>query len=171
MLVTASGFYRGKDGKPLPRPADTPDAHYLVKGRGLPAGLPGYLAGNQLLAGSEENLFIYDLPSGKQVGQPVKWTRRGCTGTRASRHLLTTRYRGNSAWVDLDTGGVTPLLGVRPGCQVNNNLYPANGVLNIPNLTAGCTCNYTPISTACVPTGVVTRSGGNDSTSEVDSDD
>ena len=89
----------------------------------------------------------------------MSWTRRGCTGTRASTHLLTTRYRGNSAWIDLESCEITPLLGVRPGCSVNNNLYPANGVLNIPNLTAGCTCNYAPVSMACVPVSVVEDRG------------
>ncbi len=49
--------------------------------------------------------------------------------------------------------------GIRPGCQVNNNLYPANGVMNMPNLTAGCTCNFAPASVACVPAGVVRRGG------------
>ena len=33
----------------------------------------------------------------------------------------------------------------------------ANGLLNIPNLTAGCTCNYAPVSAACVPARVVER--------------
>ena len=63
-------------------------------------------------------------------------------------------------WIDLDSHEITPLLSVRPGCGLNNNLYPANGVLNVPNLTAGCTCNYTPISVACVPAVVVQRGGG-----------
>jgi len=43
--------------------------------------------------------------------------------------------------------------------EVNNNRYPANGVMNVPNLTAGCTCNYAPVSMACVPAGVVERGG------------
>ena len=109
---------------------------------------------------SDETLLVYDLPSGEPIGEPLKWVRRGCTGTRASTHLLTTRYRGNSAWIDLDSREITPFLGIRPGCSVNNNLYPANGVLNMPNLTAGCTCNYAPVSVACVPAGVVERGGG-----------
>ena len=70
---------------------------------------------------------------------------------------MTTRYRSNSAWIDLDTCEITPFLGIRPGCQVNNNLYPANGVLNMPNLTGGCTCNFAPASVACVSSGVVRR--------------
>ncbi|NLY02104.1 MAG: PQQ-binding-like beta-propeller repeat protein [Rhodopirellula sp.] len=155
IVVTPSGFYRGSDGEPLPpkfEKSDSPRRRLVVQGRGLPEpGLPGYIAGSKLLTGNEETLQVVDMPSGELIGEPLKWVRRGCTGTRASAHLLTTRYHGNSAWIDLDSREITPLLGVRPGCSVNNNLYPANGVLNIPNLTAGCTCNYAPVSMACVP--------------------
>ena len=156
ILVTPTGFYRANDGEALTLQSDPPSTGFVVKGKGLPEpGIPGYIAGNRLLTGNEENLIIYDMTSGVPIGDPLHWTRRGCTGTRASTNLLTTRYRGNSAWIDLDSGEITPLLGVRPGCQINNNLYPANGVLNIPSLTAGCTCNYAPLSTACVPADAV----------------
>ena len=105
-------------------------------------GLPGLIAGQNLLTGNDETLQVYGLPSAELIGKTLKWVRRGCTGTRASTHLLTTRYKGNSAWIDLTSREITPFLGIRPACSVNNNLYPANGVLNIPALTAGCTCNY-----------------------------
>lgn len=156
IVVTPAKFYRGSNGEPLPQQPDHPEDAFVVKGRGLPEmGLPGYIAGNRLLTGDEQNLLIYAMPTGERIGEPLSWARRGCTGTRASTHLLTTRYRANSAWIDLESCAITPLLGVRPGCGVNNNLYPANGVLNIPNLTAGCTCNYAPVSMACVPASVV----------------
>lgn len=156
VVVTTTGFYHAATGEPLDHQPSASQGGLVVKGRGLPeSGLPGYIAGDKLLTGNEENLIIHDIASCEQLGQPLKWTRRGCTGTRASTHLLTTRYRGNSAWIDLKSGQITPLLGIRPACQVNNNLYPANGVLNIPALTAGCTCNYAPLSTACVPADVV----------------
>jgi outer membrane protein assembly factor BamB len=156
LVVTPTGFYRGSDGTPVPQQSDAPRTRLVVQGRGLPeGGLPGLIAGQRLLTGDEENLLVYDIPSAAQIGEPLKWFRRGCTGTRASTHLLTTRYRSNSAWIDLDSREITPLLGVRPGCSVNNNLYPANGVLNMPNLTAGCTCNFAPASVACVPAAVV----------------
>jgi outer membrane protein assembly factor BamB len=158
IVVTPQGFYRGSDGEP--RPSELPKSGFAIEGRGLPEpSLPGYIAGNRLLTGNEQNLQIYDLLSGKQVGEPLSWVRRGCTGTRASTYLLTTRYRANSAWIDLGNREITPLLGVRPGCSVNNNLYPANGVLNIPNLTAGCTCNYAPVSVACIPATAVQSAG------------
>ena len=160
MVVTPSGFYRGSDGEPLARQAGPSKTRLVVQGRGLPEpGLPGLIAGQKLLTGNEETLVVYDLPSGERLGEPLQWVRRGCTGTRASTHLLTTRYRGNSAWIDLANREITPFLGIRPGCSVNNNLYPANGVLNMPALTAGCTCNYAPVSVGCVPAGVVRRSG------------
>jgi outer membrane protein assembly factor BamB len=161
IVVTPTGFYRGSDGDPLPRKSNLPQTRLVVQGNGLPEpGLPGFIAGSKLLTGNEENLLVYDILSGEPIGEPLNWARRGCTGTRASIHLLTTRYRANSAWLDLDSREITPLLGVRPGCSVNNNLYPANGLLNMPNLTAGCTCNYAPVSVACAPAGVVERGGG-----------
>ena len=160
IVVTCVGFYRGTDGEPLPQPSDSPPARLVVTGDGLPkTGLPGFIAGTKLLTGSEETLLVYDIPSAAVIGQPLEWIRRGCTGTRASTHLLTTRYRGNCAWIDLASREITPFLGIRPGCSVNNNLFPANGVLNMPNLTGGCTCNYAPVSLACVPAAVVQRSG------------
>jgi outer membrane protein assembly factor BamB len=152
LVVTPVAFYRGVDGQPLPRTSESPGERLVVQGGGLPkTGLPGVIAGHRLLTGDEQNLRVYEIPSGDPLGKPLSWTRRGCTGTRASRYLLTTRYRSNSAWIDLESGQITPFLGLRPGCSVNNNLYPANGVLNMPNLTAGCTCNFAPVSVGCVP--------------------
>lgn len=158
VVVTTTGCYQGRDGEPLPQHATAPPAPRVVTGGFLPkAGVPGYIAGTKLLTGNEETLQVYDIVSAAPIGEPVSWFRRGCTGTRASTHLLTTRYHGNSAWIDLDSRQITPFLGIRPGCAVNNNLYPANGVMNMPNLTGGCTCNYAPVSMACAPAGVVTR--------------
>lgn len=156
VVVTPTGCYRGLDGQPVPQQSDEFKKRLVITGNGLPkTGLPGYVAGRRLLTGNEENLTVYDLPTGQPSLDPLKWFRRGCTGTRASVHLLTTRFLGNSAWVDLESRKITPLLGIRPGCSVNNNLYPADGVLNIPNLTLGCTCNYAPVSMACVPASVI----------------
>jgi hypothetical protein len=55
--------------------------------------------------------------------------------------------------VDLATRQLTPLWNVRSGC--NNNLIPADGILNIPNLTSGYACNYTPTSLALAPLAVI----------------
>ncbi len=160
VVVTPAGCFRGGDGEPLPTQSDAAKTRLVITGGGLPkSGLPALVAGRKLLTGNDENLVVYDLASAERLGDPLSWVRRGCTGTRASAYLMTTRFRGNSAWIDLESREITPLLGVRPGCSVNNNLYPANGVLNVPNLTAGCTCNYAPVSMACVPAGAVERRG------------
>lgn len=152
IVVTPARLYAGRNGAILPRKPGAPSQRLVIQGNGLPKeGVPGYIAGNRLLTGNEDNLFVHKLPSCTPMGKPLKWVRRGCTATRASTHLLTTRYRSNSAWIDLDSRKITPLIGIRPGCSVNNNLYPANGVMNIPNLTAGCVCNFAPVSMACVP--------------------
>ncbi|TVS10580.1 MAG: hypothetical protein EA424_25170, partial [Planctomycetaceae bacterium] len=57
--------------------------------------------------GADDTLVVYDLTTAEQLGDSMKWVRRGCTGTRASTHLVTTRYRSNSAWIDLDTCEIT----------------------------------------------------------------
>jgi outer membrane protein assembly factor BamB len=152
LVVTPINFYRAADGRPVLPENEAQQHRFVVQASGVSKpGLTGFVAGNRLLTGSEQVLQIYELPSAKPLGEPLRWVRRGCTATRASLHLLTTRYHGNSAWIDLATREITPLLGVRPACSVNNNLYPADGVLNVPNVTAGCTCNYMPVSAACVP--------------------
>jgi hypothetical protein len=158
IVVTPAGIFQGSNGEPRLPPANVPPSQLVVTGGGLPkTGLPGYIAGSKLLTGSDDSLCVYDLPSAELIGEPLEWVRRGCTGTRASMHLLTTRLKGNSAWIDLESREITPILGIRPACATNNNLYPANGVLNIPSLTAGCTCNYAPVSMACVPAAAVER--------------
>ncbi|MDY0166136.1 MAG: PQQ-binding-like beta-propeller repeat protein [Thermoguttaceae bacterium] len=161
IVVTTAGLFQGSNGEPVPQESDVPPAQLVVTGRGLPnTGLPGLIAGQKLLAGSDDTLQVYALPAVEPIGDLMTWVRRGCTGTRASTHLMTTRYRSNSAWIDLDSREITPFLGIRPGCQVNNNLYPANGVMNMPNLTAGCTCNFAPASVTCVPEAMIGRSEG-----------
>ncbi|TVS20336.1 MAG: hypothetical protein EA424_04530 [Planctomycetaceae bacterium] len=153
ILVTPVGFYCASDGSLLKRPADPEQRRWIVVGRERPdPGAPGLITSGMLITGSDQSLFTYELPSGKPLAEePLQWVRRGCTDTRASERLLTTRYRSNSAWIDLATGQITPFLAVRPGCTLHNNLFPANGVLSMPNLTGGCTCNFLPVSVGLVP--------------------
>ena len=73
---------------------------------------------------------------------------------RTSPYLATTRYKGTAAYIDLDTQKFQPIWNLRAACS--NNIFPANGVLNVPNLSGGCTCNYTPTSMALVPRTALT---------------
>jgi hypothetical protein len=36
-----------------------------------------------------------------------------------------------------------------------NSLFPADGVLNMPDLTAGCNCSCLPVSQAFVPSSAL----------------
>ena len=165
-MVTPLSFLRAADGEIVTRLPGEPEERLIVTRWGRSdEHQPGFLAGRMLVTLREEGwrdispLSVHDIPGGERLGEPLQWPRRGCTNVRASTKLITTRYRSNSAWLDLESREITPFFGVRPGCQVNNNLFAANGVLNMPNLTGGCTCNFAPTSLATVPAEVVRRGG------------
>jgi hypothetical protein len=62
------------------------------------------------------------------------------------------RVRRDLGLPELDAAAAAPSRGPR-----SNNLFPAHGVLNMPGLTGGCTCNYLPVSQAYVPASVIQR--------------
>ena len=136
LLLTSTAIFNGIDG--------------TVHRKG---GGTGFIAGDNLLLGGPDNFVMHHLTSGVQVADPLKWYRRGCTALRSSPYLVTTRYRGNAAYIDLDTREFHPIWNLRGACS--NNIFPADGVLSVPNLSGGCTCNYTPTSMALVPRGVL----------------
>jgi outer membrane protein assembly factor BamB len=142
LLVSSSGTFQGEDG-------------HRVR-----AGIASaQIVGQQVVSGTTDSFNVYDLATGNKQGDELKWVRRGCTGLRSSCNLVTTRFKGNAAYVDLETRNITSLWNIRSAC--NNNLFPANGILNVPNLTGGCECNYTPSSKAFVPLSVIEHGGGN----------
>ena len=149
LLITGTGIYKGKDGA-VHRQAQLADPK--LDTWNFKSG--SHIAGDSLLVGGSDNYKMYDLTSGAQQGKPLKWFRRGCTPLRTSPYLATTRYKGNAAYIDLDTQKFQPIWNLRAACS--NNIFPANGVLNVPNLSGGCTCNYTPTSMALVPRAVLT---------------
>ena len=138
LLVTTGGVFDAKDGR------------RLRDGIGSPQ-----IAGDQIISGTTDKFVVYDLATGKKNGDEMAWYRRGCTGLRSSCNLVTTRFKANAAYIDLETRDITPLWNIRSAC--NNNLYPANGILNVPNVTGGCECNYTPTSKAFAPLSVIER--------------
>jgi outer membrane protein assembly factor BamB len=143
LVVLASGIYRASDGT-----------------RARASAPESLIVGEKLLSGSDDSFAVYDVKTGQKLTAELKWNRRGCTRPlRASPNLVTTRFLGNAAYVDLAENRHTPLWNIRAGC--NNNLFPANGVLNIPSLTFGCTCNYMPTSQAFAPLAVIERVAGN----------
>jgi hypothetical protein len=136
LLLTTAGLYRGEDGTRLRK-----------------TGALFSVAGDQMITTTADSLATYDLLTGAKQGKDMQWFRRGCTGLRAAMNLATTRFGGNAAYIDLATRKIERLWNVRSAC--NNNLIPADGVLNAPNLTGGCECNYTPASLALVPVSLI----------------
>jgi len=64
----------------------------------------------------------------------------GCSSANACNNLLLFRS-GSAGFVDLDRGGGTANLGgFKSGCT--SSLIPAEGMLNAPDYTRTCTCNY-----------------------------
>jgi outer membrane protein assembly factor BamB len=148
LLLSSNGIYKGRDGA-VHRHAQVADP---TKDKwNFKSG--AHIAGDNLLVGGSDNYVLYDLTSGAKLGGQMKWFRRGCTPMRTSPYMVTTRYKGNAAYIDLDTKKFQPIWNLRAACS--NNIFPANGVLNVPNLSGGCTCNYTPSSMALVPRGVL----------------
>ena len=138
LLVTRTNVYKASDGSRVRAGVAEPQ-----------------LVGDLLLSGKNDKLAVFDMATGDKNGDRLEWYRRGCTGMRASSNLVTTRYKGNAAYMDLETRKFTPLWNIRPGC--NNNLFPAGGLLNVPNVTGGCECNYTPTSKAFAPVAELVR--------------
>ena len=77
------------------------------------------------------------------TGQDTPWAyhrRYGCNSVVASENLLTFRS-GAAGFYDLTTmGGTGNFGGFKSGCTAN--LIAADGVLNAPDYTRTCTCNY-----------------------------
>jgi outer membrane protein assembly factor BamB len=146
LVVTCQGIHRADDGRVVAALPEPPRPNPLIKNPPIPK--PLLVVGQTLFFGTAEQLTMFDLATGAPHETPLAWTRRGCTIPRGSSNLITTRFRGNAACIDLASREVVPLWNVRAACS--NNLFPADGVLNVPSLTGGCTCNYMPVSQAFV---------------------
>ncbi|HKB35641.1 MAG TPA: PQQ-binding-like beta-propeller repeat protein, partial [Gemmataceae bacterium] len=98
-----------------------------------------------LMAGNGCDLRTGKLKTRKDplTGEVVEWTWTrgyGCNTPLASEHLLTFRS-GAAGYFDLcNDGGTGNLGGFRSSCT--NNLIVAAGVLNAPDYTRTCVCNY-----------------------------
>lgn len=100
--------------------------------------------------------WAYDLRTGKQktrkhptTGEESPWEflRMGhhCGHVSATENLLFFRS-GSTAYYDLESdAGVTHFSGMRTGCTIN--MIPANGLLHIPEASAGCQCLFAIQST------------------------
>lgn len=77
------------------------------------------------------------------TGEPLPWTFKrnyGCNTVVASRHLLTFRSAAAGFFDLARDGGTGNFGGFKSSCT--SNLVPAGGLLNAPEYTRTCVCNY-----------------------------
>ena len=105
IVVTPVGFFRGSDGELVTRLTDGPDGRLVVTRWGrAQERQPGFVAGQRLITIQEEGfrdispMLVTEIPTGKTVGEPLQWPRRGCTNVRAGG-------AGSAGW-----GGVNSLV-------------------------------------------------------------
>jgi outer membrane protein assembly factor BamB len=85
-----------------------------------------------------------DVRTGKRLGPPLTFGKGGCNYAVAGPHLM--MFRDQSAsYIDLANGKKQDLYAVRSGCS--NSLIAADGLLNVPDFSVGCVCNY-PLQTS-----------------------
>lgn len=104
-------------------------------------GAPLIVRGKELI---DQSGSVYDARSGRQIHKGFNYDRGGCNYAVACRDFLFVRHRSVSV-IDLKTRGKQSLYAIRSGCS--NSLVAADGLLNVPNFSAGCVCNY-PIQTS-----------------------
>lgn len=139
ILITTSTIYSAKDGKSLcsiKNPLGVTDEK-LISGSPKP--------GEQFIR--IDNLFKL-ITGVDEADKMIKLNWKLCCKPKFSNKLITTRY-GSAAFVDMTTGEVTYIYNMRFACS--NSGVLANGILNSPNQQGGCTCNYTPCSSAFTP--------------------
>ena len=103
---------------------------------------------------------MYDPRTGSRLpgrlwgGKPNAATR-GCNRAIAGQYVALIRD-AHASHFDLASQRQTYFRGVRSGCT--NSLIPAGGLLNAPNFSHGCSCNY-PVfaSLALIPMAEVDK--------------
>jgi len=125
----------------------------------------GLLWGDKVIPGGEQPMLhrdrlisqhgrMYDPRSGAELpgvlwGGPTNRVTRGCNRAIGGEFLVAVRD-AHASYFDLASCAQTYFTGVRAGCT--NGLIPAGGLLNAPNFSHGCSCNYAVFaSSAMVP--------------------
>ncbi|NOY80530.1 MAG: PQQ-binding-like beta-propeller repeat protein [Kiritimatiellaeota bacterium] len=91
----------------------------------------------------DQSARVFDLRTGKMTRAVPLFRRGGCNYGVAGPNLAFIRDK-TVCYVELDTGNRNYLRNMRSGCSAS--LVPAGGLLNAPNFSQGCMCNY-PLQT------------------------
>jgi len=128
----------GKNGKGHAFAVETGEIIWAAKDVGeQPMILAGDTFRNQ--AGN-----VFDILSGEMNSDTIVFHRGGCNYAVAGKYLGFIRDK-TVCYVDLSSGKSHYLRNIRSGCSAS--LIPADGLLNAPNFSSGCMCNY-PIQTS-----------------------
>lgn len=100
---------------------------------------PVIILGDRMI---DQRARLFEVASGEQKSSGF-FQRGGCNYAVANPFLTFQRDRTIS-YADLETGEQSFLRNIRSGCS--NSLVAASGVLNIPQYTEHCICNY-PVQT------------------------
>ena len=84
---------------------------------------------------------LYDLATGAPTGKRVSLDRfaQSCNYAVASKRLMFVR-NFSASYAEIDQPKQYYLRNIRSGCS--NSMVPADGLLNVPNYSWGCICNY-----------------------------
>ena len=127
--------YRGKTGECLwdaPIPVHDPPNNYS-------GPEPPIVLRDKLIAHSG---YVVDLATGKQLSRHWQGTNtgtRGCNRTVANPYIITLRD-AHASYFEVATGTQAFFRAVRSGCT--NSQLMAGGILNAPNFSHGCACNW-----------------------------
>jgi len=123
----------GKGGDVTAFKGDTGEQLWREKVKG---GQPVILRGKTFIT---QKGVTYDLSTGKLINDKELFKPGGCNYGLASEYVLFSRYQ-SAAFVDLTDRKRYLLRNIRSGCS--NSYVPADGVVSVPNFSAGCICNY-----------------------------
>jgi len=128
----------GKQGKGYAFDAKTGEVIWSAKDIG---SQPMILGGETFINQSGK---IFSVTSGEVENDEALFHRGGCNYAVAGKHLALLRD-ATVCYVDLSNREKHYLRVIRSGCSAS--LIAADGLLNVPNFSAGCMCNY-PIQTS-----------------------
>jgi len=118
------------------------DGSSLWSGKNVEGGYQPILHRERLITQVGE---VLDPLTGAPLPRLWDIQKRGCTRIIGGEHQVNIRH-GQASYLDFASGRQTFFRGVRVGCT--NSLIPAGGLINAPDFSHGCACNY-PVFASC----------------------
>jgi outer membrane protein assembly factor BamB len=123
----------GKTGKGYAFDAKTGEIIWAAKD----VGFQPIILAEDIFINQKGNIF--DIASGEIIEGDPLLQKKGCGYSVGGKHLAFVRDK-TACYIDLDKRRRYYLRNIRSGCSAS--LIAADGLLNAPNFSSGCTCNY-----------------------------